>query len=98
MDTDIGLWCCYVLRAGVLKLVGGVNPPGNDLSNLEGHIAFSYYLGIFAFVVLGPYIWNTLEMLKLLEKYMNLQKIRTNINPPCAEVLHIPIRNRLNLL
>lgn len=49
---------------GVLKLIEGVNPQGNGLSNLEGHIAFSYYLGVFAFVALVPYIWNTLEMLK----------------------------------
>lgn len=47
---------------GVLKLIE--NPPIGRLSNLEEHVAFSYYLGIFAFVVLVPYIWKTLEMLK----------------------------------
>lgn len=36
----------------------------NQTNSLEAHIVFSYYLGIFAFVALGPYIWNTLEMLK----------------------------------
>lgn len=36
----------------------------NQTNSLEAHIAFSYYLGIFAFVALGPYIWKTLEMLK----------------------------------
>ncbi len=49
---------------GVLKLVEGANPQVNSLSNLEGHIALSYYLGVFAFVALVPYIWDTLEMLK----------------------------------
>lgn len=36
----------------------------NQTNSLEAHIVFSYYLGIFAFVALGPYIWNTLETLK----------------------------------
>ncbi len=44
---------------GVLKLIEKANPQVNSLSNLEGHIAFSYYLGIFAFVALVPYIWNS---------------------------------------
>lgn len=47
---------------GVLKLIE--NPLVGRLSNLEGQIAFSYYLGIFAFVALVPYIWSTLELLK----------------------------------
>ncbi|MCZ7381481.1 MAG: DUF2254 domain-containing protein [Candidatus Methanoperedens sp.] len=49
---------------GVLKMIEKANPQVNSLSNLEGHVAFSYYLGVFAFVALGPYIWNTLELLK----------------------------------
>jgi hypothetical protein len=54
---------------GVLKLIEMTNPQlcNKDficLSNLEEHIAFSYYLGVFAFVALVPYIWNTLELLK----------------------------------
>ena len=49
---------------GVLKLIERANPQVNSLSNLEGHVSFAYYLGVFAFVALGPYIWNTLEMLK----------------------------------
>ncbi len=49
---------------GVLKLIERANPQVNSLSNLEGQVAFSYYLGVFAFVALVPYIWNTLEMLK----------------------------------
>lgn len=49
---------------GVLKLIEKANPQVNSLANLEGHVALSYYLGVFAFVVLVPYIWNTLEMLK----------------------------------
>ncbi len=49
---------------GVLKLIERANPQMNSLSNLEGHIAFSYYLGVFAFVALVPYIWNTLGLLK----------------------------------
>lgn len=47
---------------GVLKLIE--NPLVGRLSNLEGQIAFSYYLGIFAFVALMPYMWNTLNLLK----------------------------------
>ncbi|MFZ3059346.1 MAG: DUF2254 family protein [Candidatus Methanoperedens sp.] len=47
---------------GVLKLIE--NPLVGRMSNLEGYVAFSYYLGVFAFVALVPYIWNTLEMLK----------------------------------
>ncbi len=54
---------------GVLKLIEKANPQlcNTDFicqSNLQWHIAFSYYLGVFAFVALVPYIWNTLEMLK----------------------------------
>ncbi len=49
---------------GVLKLIEKANPQVDSLSNLEGYVAFSYYLGVFAFVALVPYIWNTLEMLK----------------------------------
>jgi hypothetical protein len=55
----------------VLKLIETANSQVNSLSNLEGHIAFSYYLGVFAFVSLVPYIWKTLELLKsstLIEK------------------------------
>lgn len=47
---------------GVLKMIE--NPLVGRQSNLEEHIAFSYYLGVFAFVALVPYMWNTLEMLK----------------------------------
>lgn len=47
----------------VLKLIESANPQVNSLSNLEGHIALSYYLGVFAFVALVPYIWKILEML-----------------------------------
>ncbi len=47
---------------GVLKMIE--NPPMGRGSNLEGQIAFSYYLGVFAFVALVPYIWNTLNLLK----------------------------------
>jgi len=36
----------------------------NQTNSLDTHMAFSYYLGIFAFVALGPYIWKTLDMLK----------------------------------
>jgi hypothetical protein len=49
---------------GVLKLIEKANPAVNNLSNLEEHVAFSYNLGVFAFVALVPYIWNTLDMLK----------------------------------
>ncbi len=49
---------------GVLKLIEKANQHANSLSNLEVHISFSYYLGIFAFVALVPYIWKTLDMLR----------------------------------
>jgi uncharacterized membrane protein len=49
---------------GVLKLIEKVNPQVSGMSNLEGHVAFSYYIGMFAFAALVPYIWNTLELLK----------------------------------
>ncbi len=47
---------------GVLKLIE--NPLLGRLSNLEGYVAFSYYLGVFAFGALVPYMWKTLELLK----------------------------------
>ncbi|MCZ7401297.1 MAG: DUF2254 domain-containing protein [Candidatus Methanoperedens sp.] len=47
---------------GVLKMIE--NPQVGRLSNLEGQIAFSYYLGVFAFVALVPYMWKMFEMLK----------------------------------
>ncbi len=49
---------------GVLKMIERANPQVNSLANLEGHVSFAYYLGVFAFVALVPYMWNTLEMLK----------------------------------
>ncbi len=49
---------------GVLKLIERANPQVNGLANLEGQVAFSYYLGVFSFVALVPYIWNTLNLLK----------------------------------
>jgi hypothetical protein len=49
---------------GVLKLIENVNPAVNSLSNLEQHIVFSYYLGVFAFVALVPYILKLLKMLE----------------------------------
>lgn len=36
----------------------------NSPSNLKAHISLAYYLGIFAFVVLVPYIQSTLNLLK----------------------------------
>lgn len=66
---------------GVLKLIEKANPQVNSLSNLEAHISFSYYLGIFAFVILVPYIWNTLNLLKpstvfeMLEENISKQNI-----------------------
>jgi hypothetical protein len=47
---------------GVLKMIE--NPLVGRLSNLEGQVSFAYYLGVFAFVALVPYMWNTLDMLK----------------------------------
>ncbi len=49
---------------GVLKMIEKANPAVNSLSNLEGHITFSYYLGVFAFAALVPYIWKMFELLK----------------------------------
>jgi len=50
----------------ILKLVESASPGGelNVPSGLEVHISFAYYLGLFAFSSLVPYIWSTLEMLK----------------------------------
>ncbi|RLG26032.1 hypothetical protein DRN85_04135 [Methanosarcinales archaeon] len=49
---------------GVLKLIeSGSSQPGG-LSNLEVHISFAYYLGVFVFVALVPYILSTLDLLK----------------------------------
>ena len=52
---------------GVLKLIEKADLPcASDLicqSNLQGHIALTYSLGIFAFVALAPYIWNIFGML-----------------------------------
>lgn len=47
-----------------LKLIERGNPQLDNLSNIGEDIAFTYYFGIFAFVALVPYIWNTLELLK----------------------------------
>ncbi len=47
---------------GVLKLIE--NPLVGRISNIEGYVAFAYYLGVFAFVALVPYISNILELLK----------------------------------
>lgn len=51
---------------GILKLIEPASPGGAPSvpSNLEAHISFAYYLGLFAFSALVPYIWSTLEMLK----------------------------------
>jgi hypothetical protein len=49
---------------GVLKLIEKVNPGFNSLSNLEGEVAFSYYLGVFSYVALVPYIWKMFDMVK----------------------------------
>ena len=38
---------------GVLKMIE--NPQVGRLSNLEAHVSFAYYLGVFAFVALVPY-------------------------------------------
>lgn len=53
----------------VLKLVDVANPKLCSgeyicLSNLEINITFTYYLGVFSFVALVPYIWKTTELLK----------------------------------
>ncbi len=54
---------------GVLKLIERANPQLCTeeyicLSNLEGYVSGAYYLGVFAFVALVPYILNTLNLLK----------------------------------
>ncbi len=75
---------------GVLKLIERANPQlcAKEyicLSNLEGHISGAYYLGVFAFVALVPYIWNTLEMLKpstvikMLAERITVQNILSSI-------------------
>jgi len=47
---------------GMLKMIE--NPQVGRWSNLEGQVSFSYYLGVFTFVALVPYIWKILDMLK----------------------------------
>ncbi|MDO8724554.1 MAG: DUF2254 family protein [Candidatus Methanoperedens sp.] len=49
---------------GVLKLIEMANPQLNSLSNLEHEIAFSFYLGVFSYVALVPYIWKMFDMVK----------------------------------
>lgn len=49
---------------GVLKLIDEDFPGFNPITNLEVHISFSYFLGIFAFIAIIPYIHNTLNLLK----------------------------------
>nr|WAI02757.1 MAG: DUF2254 domain-containing protein [Candidatus Methanoperedens sp.] len=53
---------------GVLKLLEKADPQKCAenyicLSNLETHITLTYFLGVFAFLALVPYIWNTLQLL-----------------------------------
>jgi len=48
----------------VLKLIEGACPLVDSVSKLEVHILCAYYFGIFAFVALIHYIWNTLNLLK----------------------------------
>ena len=52
---------------GVLKLIEKADPQcASNLicqSNLQGHIALTYSLGIFAFIALAPYMWNIFGML-----------------------------------
>lgn len=77
---------------GVLKLIEKANPALNSLSNFEGHISLSYYLGVFAFVALIPYIWNTLEMLKpsvvinILAKEINKKNILATVQEDREEM------------
>ena len=49
---------------GVLKLIEGACPVVDSMSNLEAHISFAYYFGIFAFIALIHYIRNTFNLLK----------------------------------
>ena len=63
---------------GVLKMIEKANPQlcNTDFicrSNLEWHIAFSYYLGVFAFVALMPYILKIFDMLNPV-KLINILK------------------------
>ncbi len=75
---------------GVLKMIERVNPQlcAKEyicLSNLEGHILGAYYLGVFAFVALVPYMWKMFDMLKpstvidMLSKRITKQNILTAI-------------------
>lgn len=75
---------------GVLKRIETVNPQlCHDkficYANLENHISYSYYLGVFAFVSLIPYIMNTLDilkpltMIKILSKKITIIKIKKAI-------------------
>ena len=62
---------------GVLKLIEKADPQKCAekyicLSNLENHIVLAYFLGIFAFLALVPYIWNTVRLLKPTPMFMIL--------------------------
>jgi len=82
---------------GVLKLIETVNPQLCQkeficLASLENHISYSYYLGVFAFVSLVPYIMNTLDivkpftMIKILSKRITMKKIfKAIIERNCCE-------------
>ena len=54
---------------GVLKYIEEVNPQVCAStfvcqSNLQNQISLAYYFGIFTFVALVPYLWNTFDLLK----------------------------------
>lgn len=49
---------------GILKMIDGNCSGLNPYINIEGHVSFSYLLGIFAFIAIIPYIYNTLNLLK----------------------------------
>jgi len=94
---------------GVLKLIEA-SPQENSLSTLEGHISLVYYLGVFAFVALIPYIWKTLELLKpstvidILSKRITKQIILTTIkiegrfNQPIIETEKDPIQPIIDII
>lgn len=95
---------------GVLKLIEKTNPQENSLSTLEGHISLVYFLGVFAFVALIPYIWKTLELLKpstvidILSKKITKQIILTTIkmdgkfNQPIIDMEKDPIQPIIDII
>lgn len=63
----------------LLRLLKGANQLNNS-ANFENHVLSAYTLGIFVFIALIPYIWNTLNLLKISTIFDNLSEAITKDN------------------